>query len=165
LVRNFISEWQAARAADDGATRHTLPRLVFITGTLFAPVLESLLREIDSQGEKLTVLPVANTLFGESVTVSGLLPGKDIARSLAATDLTDVQGIILPAAALRSGDDVFVDDYTLADLKKNFPHRKIFPVADGEDLYELLHDWDAYRPTSRAVYLWQRGTAYTVRER
>jgi NifB/MoaA-like Fe-S oxidoreductase len=53
-------------------------------------------------------------LFGETVTVTGLIAGKDVIDQLAGKDLGDV--LFVPSVALRDG--AFLDDVTLADVKK-----------------------------------------------
>jgi len=56
---------------------------------------------------------VRNRLLGESVTVAGLLAGRDVIRQLRRRWLGQV--VIVPAAALR--EDAFLDDVTLGDLR------------------------------------------------
>jgi NifB/MoaA-like Fe-S oxidoreductase len=48
--------------------------------------------------------------------VTGLLTGSDLAEGLAGRDLGD--RLLLPGVMLRSGDDVFLDDVRLDDLRR-----------------------------------------------
>jgi len=82
LVRRFID--RAPRLAS-----HTSQTLV--TGTLFAPLLRSLVA-----GPSVEVAPVVNRFFGETVTVAGLLTGRDVAAQLQGRNLGDV--VLLPPA-------------------------------------------------------------------
>jgi putative radical SAM enzyme (TIGR03279 family) len=59
-----------------------------VTGTLFAPLLRSV---ADAD-----VIPVVNHLFGETVTVAGLLTARDVIEQLRGRKLGDV--VVLPAA-------------------------------------------------------------------
>jgi putative radical SAM enzyme (TIGR03279 family) len=79
LTRQFLESFkrQARRLPKAIAQKK---RLLFITGTLAAPVLEShvlpVLRRITNF--QVDILPVINNFFGQSVTVAGLLVGQDI---------------------------------------------------------------------------------------
>jgi NifB/MoaA-like Fe-S oxidoreductase len=53
-----------------------------VTGTLFAPVLRSV---ADTD-----VIPVVNHFFGETVTVAGLLAGRDVVAQLRGRELGEV---------------------------------------------------------------------------
>ena len=57
-----------------------------------------------------------NRFFGESITVSGLLTGKDISEQLAGLELGDA--LLLPRNCLRHGEDVFLCGMTLAELSE-----------------------------------------------
>jgi NifB/MoaA-like Fe-S oxidoreductase len=63
----------------------------------------------------LEVVPVANRLFGQTVTVSGLLGGHDIARALKPRVLKNTR-VLIAGDMLRTGHDVFLDDMSLGDL-------------------------------------------------
>ena len=74
-----------------------------------------------------------NHFFGPEVTVAGLLTGQDIAEQLEGRELGDE--LLIPAAALRQGEDVFLDDMTPDALSQTLG----VPVrAVGNDGGELL---------------------------
>jgi len=62
------------------------------------------------------VYPITNHFFGEMITVSGLLTGQDILAQLQGKALGS--RLLLPQNVLRSGEDVFLDDFTVSDLEK-----------------------------------------------
>jgi putative radical SAM enzyme (TIGR03279 family) len=106
-----------------GAFGRNLPRKVrprrrvaVLTGKtgarVLAPAIERL-RRID--GLTLSAIPLANSLFGRPVTVSGLLSGQDFLRAILENPAFD--RYLLPANALRDEDDVFLDDVTLEQLR------------------------------------------------
>ncbi len=75
---------------------------------------------------KIHVLPVENSFFGSKITVSGLLTGSDIEKALKKERFnTDV--VLIPQNALKSGETVFLDDYSIDDLEKSLS-LKIVPV-------------------------------------
>ena len=69
---------------------------------------------------------------GESITVSGLLTGKDIYEQLKDKDLGDE--LIIPENALRFGEDVFLCNMTVGELSDKLSV-KVRP--SGSDGYEL----------------------------
>ncbi|MBI3635861.1 MAG: DUF512 domain-containing protein [Candidatus Rokubacteria bacterium] len=76
------------------------------------------------------VRPVPNRHFGGSISVAGLLTGRDIQRTLAPVDdLGDA--VLVPAVAVRDVDGVFLDDLTPRDLagELGVPVRAVEPTA------------------------------------
>ena len=159
LTRKFIEEWR--RAGQTLPTRKKDNALCVISGTAVAPVMEQLARELDPEGRHIHVLPVENSHFGTTVNVSGLLTGSDIIHALHRADLA-VDGVLIPASALREGEDVFLDDLSLADMRRYFPQTRIEPVATGADYREALAVWDGYhRARASGGYTWQSNAGYT----
>ncbi|HOA85744.1 MAG TPA: DUF512 domain-containing protein, partial [Bacillota bacterium] len=85
-------------------------------------------------GFEVLVYAIKNNFFGPEVTVAGLLTGADFAEQLRGRDLGDE--LLIPAAALRQGDDIFLDDMTIDELSVTLgvPIRAI--ANNGS---ELLH--------------------------
>ena len=92
--------------------------ITLITGRLAYPCIRALADRLLSmtEGLILQVMAVRNDFFGERITVSGLLTGRDIIAQCSGLHLGD--RVLLPENVLRSGEDVLLDDYTLEDLKK-----------------------------------------------
>ena len=159
LTRNFIEEWVKAGAAMDEEDDEA--RIAVVSGTAVAPVMEQLARELDPDARRIHVLPVVNEHFGPTVNVSGLLTGHDIMQALNA--LThEVDGVLIPASALREGEDVFLDDMSLDAMRESFPSVRIEPVATGRDYREALAAWGAYhRERPSGGYTWQSNAGYT----
>ena len=67
-------------------------------------------------GLDIHVYPIKNNFFGESITVSGLLTGKDITEQLANAQLGEV--LFIPASALRAEGDVLLDDVSPEDISR-----------------------------------------------
>lgn len=64
---------------------------------------------------KITVYPVRNDFFGEMITVSGLITGRDLIAQLKDKPLGEC--LLLPENMFRSGEEVFLDDITLTDVQ------------------------------------------------
>jgi len=109
LVRRFLDQVQRVRLPPDVRGRSA----TIATGVLAAPIVQRLADRMADAGVRVQVAPVRNRLLGESVTVAGLLAGRDVIRQLRRRWLGQV--VIVPAAALR--EDAFLDDVTLGDLR------------------------------------------------
>jgi putative radical SAM enzyme (TIGR03279 family) len=92
-------------------------RFLTITGMSFYPFLKKFLKLLNTEGINIDILPVENRFFGTSVTVAGLLTGRDIIKTLLdKTDSKDV--VLLPDVVLREGENIFLDDITLKDMEE-----------------------------------------------
>lgn len=114
MVRSFIDD---VDALDREAVLLSQPVAVatLVTGTLFAPVLESLVPSLETFGVSARVLAVENRLLGGNVSVAGLLAGSDIADALIA-DLEGGDGPYLVPDVAVNDHGVFIDDVSAARL-------------------------------------------------
>jgi NifB/MoaA-like Fe-S oxidoreductase len=80
------------------------------------------------------VVGIRNRFFGESVTVSGLLCGCDLAEQLKEKRPSLV---FFPAVALRHERDLFLDDMTVAELEKRVGCPAV-PVENGAAIFDAL---------------------------
>jgi putative radical SAM enzyme (TIGR03279 family) len=100
-----------------------------ITGTSFFPYLTKFIDRINESEEvNISIIPVTNEFFGQSVTVTGLLTGRDIIKAL--HDNTDSYDIlIVPDVVLKEGEKVFLDDVSLRDIEEASGLKTV--VTDG----------------------------------
>ena len=73
------------------------------------------------------IFPITNFFFGESVTVTGLLTGRDIAVQL---DGKDTGAETLICDVMLRQDNKFLDDLTVKDVE-NWINKKITPVENN----------------------------------
>ena len=110
-------------------------RVVMATGTSVAPFMRELLTAHPVEGVDVRVVPILNHFFGETVTVSGLITGQDLVAQLRGTAADE---ILITESMLREGEDIFLDDMTLAQAQEALGVR-ITPVPDdGADLLDAL---------------------------
>ena len=81
-------------------------------------------------GVKINVYKIENKFFGEKITVSGLLTGKDIMEQLDGCELGEE--LILPPSCLRAEGDVLLDDISPEDIGKKLGV-KVSPAGDGAE--------------------------------
>ena len=80
------------------------------------------------------VYPISNEFFGRTITVSGLITGRDLIAQLKGRDLG--QRLLIPSNMLRSGEQVFLDDVTLGEVEAALGV-PVQPV-DAESGFELV---------------------------
>jgi putative radical SAM enzyme (TIGR03279 family) len=120
LVRQFRdSAYRAARLLRSGLPRSLAVSVV--TGVLAKTLLEEWARSVESDKLTINVHGVENRLFGQSVTVAGLLSGKDIIGQLQDKELGDV--VFIPSVAVRDG--AFLDDVTVDEIESALRRRVI----------------------------------------
>lgn len=161
LARSFISEWKEA-AAEYEATGYDEPLSVeIVCGVSIAPVFQKLIDELSVKNLTVRLRSVENRWFGPSVTVSGLLTGADILASLSEAE-PGAALVVVPRCALRSGENVFLDDMTLATFAEK-AGREVRTALSGGELFRLLTHWnDAPKgETEERAYMWQSNAAYT----
>ena len=167
LTRSFIKDFEAAAEADEAETSEEEVYLDVLSGTSVAPVLAKLARQMEQRNPHLHVrsVPVENDFFGATVNVSGLLTGRDITHALKRLSGPRT-GILLPESALRAGEDIFLDDMSLGELRQMFPAVRIEPVQGGTDYYHALRDFASYHKerAGETAYMWQSNAAYTKTE-
>lgn len=116
-----------------------------VTGSAAYDTICSLVHRLCVQAPYLTVHVhrAVNNFFGQSVTVAGLLTGGDVYEQLKDRELGEL--LLFPAAMLRAGGDVFLDDMTPEELSKKLGV-PVCPVKnDGEELaIRLLGVEDEY---------------------
>ena len=118
----------------DGHSR----RLTIATGVLAAPFIKE---QMDRIREKFPcvearVIAVENTFFGEQITVAGLLTGQDLREQLKGRELGET--LLLSGHMLRSGERVFLDDMTVAELEKALQVPITIVKSDGKALVEAV---------------------------
>ena len=166
LARNFMEEFAAAQAdgkkSSDTANANGLHLLV-VTGTAVASLFERLALELRVKNLEITVVPVPNTHFGTTVNVSGLLTAHDMRAAIKQVN-GHYDGILIPESSLRVGDNIFLDDVTLAEFSSWFDSR-VETVSGGKAYYKALTDFANYTGVNdqEAAYMWQSNAAYTKR--
>lgn len=115
-------------------------QITIATGKLAAPLLEKLCSLFRQKFPNIfiQVIPIRNDFFGERITVSGLLTGQDVIRQLMGKNLGDK--LLLPCNLLRSGEEVFLDDVTLREVKNALQVKVDIVKSSGQDLIKALLD-------------------------
>lgn len=137
MLRSFsedfgIAEEDAREYLKRGGTRR---RVTVATGAAAYPFIEKLARRAEALFPSLSVsvVKIINRFFGESITVSGLLTGRDILDQLSGRDLGDE--VLIPSNALRYPEEDFLCGMKLSELSEALA----LPVRpSGADGFEFL---------------------------
>jgi putative radical SAM enzyme (TIGR03279 family) len=137
LVRNFLAEWQEEPIVTQGYSEpHYLD---VVCGVSAQKILGPLLEDINIPNLIIRVVPVENIFFGTDITVSGLLTGQDIIRTLNETGGVRT-GVIIPGVSLKKGESVFLDNMTCDQLETHIA-TSVRAAYSAKDLRELLQAW------------------------
>lgn len=82
------------------------------------------------------VYPVVNRFFGETVTVAGLLTGRDLMDQLKGKDLGT--RLLISETMLRHGETVFLDDVTVEELSEALGVPVVPVPQDGFALFDAI---------------------------
>jgi putative radical SAM enzyme (TIGR03279 family) len=96
-----------------------------------AEKLESLFPKL-----KINVIEIKNNFFGENVTVTGLLTGRDIAEQLTGKSLGD--RLLICRCMLKSGEELFLDDYTVKMLQDKLNIELTIVENSGKDFIDKI---------------------------
>ena len=116
MIRQLIDECE--EAAGDPAlapTDHSPRHLLIPTGVSAAPYIRSLAELYAPPETTVEVIPVINRFFGETITVTGLIVGRDLIDTLKGRPCDEV---LISSAMLREKTDTFLDDVTLAQVRQ-----------------------------------------------
>ena len=143
LLRSFMDEF--GLAFEDIAeinyaleARDEVRRVSVATGAASYEMISAMAEKIMQNCPKMEikVYKIVNNFYGESITVAGLLTGKDIYEQLKSRSLGEE--LLVPATALRAGDDDFLCGMTRAELAEKLGVKVTPAPQDGYEFLELL---------------------------
>lgn len=110
-------------------------RVVIPCGVSIAPYMQEWADTYGPKGVSVRVQAIRNRFFGETITVTGLLTGRDILEQL---DTSDADEVILCQVTLREAGDLFLDDLPLEDFRAALPVPLNLCANRGDALYAAL---------------------------
>ena len=123
------------------------------TGKLAAPFIQQYMKLIQEKfpNIKVNVYTIRNDFFGERITVSGLITGADLREQLKDKELGEK--ILIPCNMLRSGEDVFLDDLTVDDIREALGTELVVVDEPGADLVDcVINPPDHKKIKRRQIY-------------
>lgn len=112
-------------------------RFITFTGTSFYPYLARFIERLKKRNIPIDVYPLKNNLFGETITVTGLLTGEDITKGLAPyTEPEDI--LLIPEVTMKDSEDRFIDDLTIRDIERVLKVKVLKIGTEPENLLKAL---------------------------
>lgn len=132
MVRSFWEEFK--RGLKNSGPFSGNKQILMGTGHLAFPLMKIVGSRLEKvyPGLSVEVVEIQNEFFGTSITVSGLLTGRDVVEQLKDKP-SDV--IMLPKNMMRNFDPITLDDLTQGDLERGLGRPVFFGSWDG---YEFL---------------------------
>ena len=140
MLRSVIDEDIASLKLNNSGS------FTFITGhSAYAEILK-VAHKITTRNSKIIiqVKKIINNFFGETITVVGLLTGKDIIEQLKDEKLGNY--LVIPSNMLKSGyepgnykEQILLDNITVSDLEKNLSTKVLICDYAGEDLIHIIN--------------------------
>lgn len=132
MLRLFMDEFDEGLASMQGDDR--IREVSVATGELAYPYLQKMLDRIKEKFPHISahLYVIKNKFFGEQITVSGLITGRDLTEQLLERPLGEA--LLLPCSMLRAGEDVFLDDLTLDEVRNTLQVPVDIVKSSGQDL-------------------------------
>lgn len=147
-IENGVGMWTSFKA-DYGDYFENLPQnadfiqsktVSFATGTAAYPLICDFAKKLTENIPqiKVNVYKIKNEFFGESITVAGLITGRDLINQLKGKDLGQalfISSNMIIGSYQEKNENIFLDDVTLTDAQKELSVN-IIPVS--EDVSEIM---------------------------
>ena len=126
------------------------------TGRLPYPTLKEFAEKITGRfpNIQVNVAAIRNDFFGETITVSGLVTGQDLLAQLSERENLG-ETVLIPSSMLRSGEQVFLDDMTVAQLSEKLGTKVKATECEGSHFLESIFnpDYEMTRNNENFVYV------------
>lgn len=125
-------------ALEQEAGDETERRVTLATGRLAYPTICGLMEQMKEKFPNTVadVHAIRNDFFGESITVSGLVTAGDLMQQMKEVNLGE--RLLIPCNMLRIDEDIFLDDYTVADVENALQVPLNIVKSSGQDLLNAV---------------------------
>lgn len=145
LVRSFIDDWKRIEKRLPPSLERPLTATL-VTAELITPTFQPIISRLNEiKGLHLNLLTVKNEVFSSTVTVAGLLTGRDVMAALknleaSGTELGEV--LFLPQVMLdkKGYGGRFLDNLTPSDVEREL-NRKVVMAGQMSEVWQNLQNW------------------------
>ncbi len=135
LWTDLENTFKNALGADEGEATKT--KKIIATGEAAYPLLKKLSEMFcEKYKTEIPVVKIQNDFFGHTITVSGLVTGKDLTNQLKGK--YEFDELLISSSMLRSEGDMFLDSMTVEEAEEILACRIIPVNADGYELLEKM---------------------------
>ncbi len=137
MMRSLIDEFDSAfNNAEDNEIKKSDTSIA--TGALSYKYICKLIEKAEKKWHNINckVYKIRNDFFGETITVTGLITGRDLIAQLKDKPLGEY--LLLTSNMIKKDSDLFLDDYTVSDVE-NVLNVKIKVIdCDGFSLFDAI---------------------------
>lgn len=142
MLRLLESECEAADKMYPENAVHSDPcgfpvRIIIPTGVSARPFIEKLAEKYKPSWSSVEVVAVPNRFFGETITVTGLIVGRDLVNALSNYQFDRV---LISETMLRENSESFLDDMTLDEVRNKIGKPVIVVQNNGEAFIRALRN-------------------------
>ncbi|MBO4346029.1 MAG: DUF512 domain-containing protein [Lachnospiraceae bacterium] len=121
---------------------HKAVKITCVTGKLAFSLIKEMAMRMEEALPNLTieVIAIRNDFFGELITVTGLITATDLMNQLKDRELGD--SLCIHECMLRSGEEVFLDDYSVSDVMSTLQVKVDIVKSNGGFLSKILEIYD-----------------------
>lgn len=136
MLRLLLDEFEESFVRLKGDERKR--KVSVATGLLAYPYIRRMAERLEGKYRetRISVYPVKNDFFGELITVSGLITGRDLISQLKGKCLGE--RLLLPCSMFRSGETVFLDDITLEEVTEALQVETDIVKSSGQDFIDAI---------------------------
>lgn len=135
MVPSFLHHAKKARLKN--LVMDTKTRFITFTGTSFYPYLSWFASLLRKSGININVTQIENSFFGNSITVAGLLTGRDVIKSLSyVVEKNDI--LLIPDVVTKEGETVFLDDVSVQDIEEVLGVKTFVIESTAEGLIKAI---------------------------
>ena len=137
MLRSLMDEFeQACNTAEDGEIKPCSTSIA--TGELAYKYICGLVENASKKWHTIDcrVYKIRNDFFGETITVTGLITGRDLIAQLKDKPLGDT--LLLSSNMVRRDDWVFLDDITVTDVERELGVSVRIVENDGFELFDAI---------------------------
>jgi len=137
MTRSLIEEFNSAFENAENEKIKTINTSI-ATGALSYKYIKGLIEKAEKKWHNINckVYKIRNDFFGETITVTGLLTGRDLIAQLKGKPLGDA--LLLSSAMIKKDSDLFLDDYTISDVEQALNVKIKVIESDGYSLFDAV---------------------------
>ncbi len=134
----FMKEFNDCMESGDDYDVTKVKKKTIVTSKIMHKILLDMLCRMEEKWGRLPVSlkEITNNFFGENIIVTGLLCGSDIVNQLEDSDIGEE--ILLCDNMIKSGTELFLDDYTLSMVEEELNTKVVLVANDGWDFVEKV---------------------------
>lgn len=137
MTRSLIEEFNSAfENADNNDIKACNTSIA--TGALAYKYINELIEKTEKKWHNINckVYKIRNDYFGETITVTGLITGRDLIAQLKDKPLGDI--LLLSSGMIKKDSDLFLDDYTISDVEQALNVKIKVIESDGYSLFDAI---------------------------